>query len=139
MGDSRSTNMVLETQAASQPRWTLVSQGKVNMVINEHWTLTWWNSTLPVNTDGEGEQCQSMLIQIPRFQKLGLSIIATYAPSSRATADELQECVDDLEHLIGQLQPRHIPMLIQFCTNQGLVVANTWTPQPKKTTWLHPR
>lgn len=75
--------MVLETQAASQPRWTLVSQGKVNTAINEHWTLTWWNSTLPVNTDCEGEQCRSMLIQIPRFQKLGLSIIATYAPISR--------------------------------------------------------
>ena len=113
-----------------------------------------------------------MLIQIPCFQKLGLSVIATYAPSTNTTVDEQQEYLEDLEHLIDQFKPRHILLLggdfnaevgirdanttalgpfgppkrnarghqlIHFCQDQGLVIANTWTPQNNKTTWWHPR
>ena len=126
-----------------------------------------------VNTDGKGEARRSMLLQIPCFQKLGVSILATHAPSTNVTAEEQQTYLDDLEALLAQVQARHILIvagdfsaevgirdhstqvlgphgppkrnlrghqhLINFCTQQGLVVANTWTPQNKETTWWHPR
>ena len=30
-------------------------------------------------------------------------------------------------------------MLVNFCVKYGLVVANTWTHQKNKTTWVHPK
>ena len=139
----------------------------------EPWTLAWRNSSIQVNTDGKGETCRSMLLQIPCYHKLGISIVATYAPSTNVTAEEQQTYLDDLEALLTYVKARHILILgrgfqrrsrnsgsahsgsigphgprkrnlrgqnlIQFCTQQGLVVANTWTPQHHKTTWWHPR
>ena len=166
------THATLETQSSTQPKWTIVSRGRVSIALNEPWALAWRNSAIQVNTDGKGEACRSMLLQIPCFQKLGISIVATYAPSTNVTAEEQQTYLDDLEALLAQVKARHILIiggdfnaevgirdqhtqvlgphgppkrnlrgqhLIQFCTQQGLVVANTWTPQRNKTTWWHPR
>ena len=73
------TNVTLETQSQSQPKWTIISRGRVAIALNEKWTAAWRNHGIVVNTDTKGAQCRSMLIQIPCFQKLGLSVIATYA------------------------------------------------------------
>ena len=166
------TNVTLETQSQSQPKWAIISRGRVAIALNEKWTAAWRNYGIVVNTDAKGAQCRSMLIQIPCYQKLGLSVIATYAPSTNTTVEEQQEYLEDLEHLIDQVKPRHILLLggdfnaevgirdanttalgpfgppkrnsrghqlIHFCQDQGLVIANTWTPQNNKTTWWHPR
>ena len=166
------THATLETQSQTQPKWTIVSRGRVSIALNEPWTLAWRNSSIQVNTDGKGEACRSMLLQIPCHHKLGISIVATYAPSTNVTAEEQQTYLDDLEALLTHVKARHILILagdfnaeigirdhhtqvlgphgprkrnlrgqhlIQFCTQQGLVVANTWTPQHHKTTWWHPR
>ena len=166
------THATLETQSQTQPKWTIVSRGRVSIALNEPWTLAWRNSSIQVNTDGKGEACRSMLLQIPCYHKLGISIVATYAPSTNVTAEEQQTYLDDLEALLTHVKARHILILagdfnaevgirdqhtqvlgphgprkrnlrgqnlIQSCTQQGLIVANTWTPQHHKTTWWHPR
>ena len=101
------THATLETQSSTQPKWTLVSRGRVCIALNEPWALAWRNDAIQVNTDGKGEACRSMLLQIPCFQKLGISIVATYAPSTNVTAEEQQTYLDDLEALIAQVSQTH--------------------------------
>jgi hypothetical protein len=101
------THATLETQSPTQPKWTLVSRGRVSITLNEPWALAWRNNAIQVNTDGKGEACRSTLLQIPCFQKLGISIVATYAPSTNVTAEEQQTSLDDLEALIAQVSQTH--------------------------------
>jgi endonuclease/exonuclease/phosphatase (EEP) superfamily protein YafD len=52
-----------------------------------------------------------MLLQIPCYHKLGISIVATYAPSTNVTAEEQQTYLDDLEALLTHVKARHILIL----------------------------
>lgn len=163
----------LETHPPIPSQWTLISRGKVTVALNQKWTQSWKDGRIPVYTDGLQNECRSMLLQIPCYHKLGLAIIATYAPSSRATRQDTQTYLNQLEHLLSKVHPRYTVIiagdfnsevgtrdqefaevlgphgtnnrntrgtqLLHFCQTQGLVVANTWTPQRNKTSWEHPR
>ena len=152
-----------ETQSHTQPKCTIVSRGRESIALNEPWALAWRNNSIQVNTDGKGEACRSMLLQIPCFQKLGIS--RPHMPPAPTSPQKSN--LDDLEALLAHVKARHILIiatdfnaevgirdqhaqvlgphgpskrnlrgqnLIQFCTQQGLVVANTWTPQHNKST-----
>ena len=60
-----------------------------------------------------------MLVHIPCFQRLGLAIIITYAPSSNATPDHTTYYTN-LEALIGKVRPR-FTLLIAGDFNAELV------------------
>ena len=169
------THATLETQSQTQPKWTIVSRGRVSIALNESWTLAWRNSSIQVNTDGKGEACRSMLLQIPcpllpqtghidnsnvcpqhqchRRRATNLSRRLRSPPNPRESQAHSHSCRGFQRRSrnsgsahSGSRTP-HGPRkrnlrgqnLIQFCTQQGLVEANTWTPQHHKTTWWHPR
>ena len=45
------TNVTLETQSQSQPKWTIISRGRVAIALNGKWTAAWRNYGIVVNTD----------------------------------------------------------------------------------------
>ena len=167
------TPQTLETQKTDQPKWIVISRGRVALALNDRWAQAWRYGNLPIHTDGQGAQCRMMLVQIPCFQRLGLAVLVTYAHSSRATPAELQTYFQNLDTLLTHVKPRytvvvagdfnaevgvrtahtgqalgpHGPanrnyrgsLLLDFCNEHNLAVANTWTPQQNKATWWHPR
>lgn len=102
---------VLETTSTTTPRWTIISRGKVAIALNTQWTQAWRNSSYPIHTDGNLAECRSMLLQIPCYQKLGIAIISTYAPSSRASRQNIQEYYQNLETLLTKVRPRFIVII----------------------------
>ena len=94
------SNASLETQSTSQPQWTVISRGRVAIALNAQWAQAWKHTHIPVYTDGQGDQCRSMLVQIPCFQNLGISLLATYAPSTNVSQETLQEYFDGLDNVL---------------------------------------
>ena len=96
----------LGTHNQTRPNWTILSRGRVALALKERWFEAWQHSNLPMHTDGNGQQCRMMLVHIPCFQRLGLAIIITYAPSSNASPEDHATYYTNLEALIAKVRPR---------------------------------
>ena len=101
----------LATHNNNKPTWTVLSRGRVALALNERWAQAWQQSTTPIHTDGTGHQCRMMLVQIPCFQRLGLAILVTYAPSSNVPPEEHETYFHNLEMLISKVKSRYTLIL----------------------------
>ena len=90
-----------------QTTWTIISRGHVSIALNQKWKQAWQNAGTHVQTDGKQQHCRVMMIQIPCYRRLGVSLVAVYSPSSKATRAEVDEHLADIEHVAGKCRPRH--------------------------------
>ena len=99
----------LATHTKTRPPWTVISRGRVALALNERWTQAWQHSKSPIHTDGKGQQCRMMLVQIPCFQRLGLAILTTYAPN--VPPEEHETYLQNLETLLSKVKHRYTLIL----------------------------
>ena len=114
-------HQLLDTQHPRLPKWTVISRGRVSLVLNDTWTQAWRRGRLPIRTDGLATQCRVMLVQIPCFQRLGLAVLVTYAPSGNVSTAELSQYFDNLENILTHVKPRYT-----------LVLAGDFNADPRK-------
>lgn len=86
--------------------WTVISRGKVSVALNDKWRQSWQVGAIPASTDGKGAECRVMLLQLPCYKRMGIAVMAVYAPSSTGSVDDLSEHLEDLAKVAGQRRSR---------------------------------
>lgn len=100
------SSSILETTPPAPNTWTIISRGKVSIALNPAWTQAWRSGNYPIHTDGLGAQCRIMLLQLPCYSKLGLALLAAYAPSATAAAQVQQDFLSSLQRILTLVQKK---------------------------------
>ena len=101
------SSSILETTPPAPTTWTIISRGKVSIALNPAWTQAWRSGNYPIHTDGLGAQCRIiMLLQLPCYSKLGLALLAAYAPSANAAAQVQQDFLSSLQRILTLVQKK---------------------------------
>ena len=80
------------------------------LALNDKWRQSWQVGAIPASTDGKGAECRVMLLQLPCYKRMGIAVMAVYAPSSTGSVDDLSEHLEPgilwRYRVDGQLQKR---------------------------------